>query len=240
MRKLHYTLTTILVTASLIAILGGAAAGLYYYITQVPEAPATAFQGKIPEISALLTASQDGVVYGVSTGRCAMSSVQLEPFNITLRLPEGSSWVLANKTALAVQGMVLSLPPAPSPGNTTSPPASGGVKAFFSSSTSSTYIMPLMRLASVTTEKELGATVHLITLSVPSIQQDFSAAGTFSIMRKTVGTESAEYARSVRMGGTAVLFVDGEQVAALQVQAGEKVKVVVVYDRIQLIKTNAG
>jgi hypothetical protein len=101
---------------------------------------------------------------------------------------------------------------------------------------STTYIIPLMRLVSVATERELGTTVHLVTLSVPSIQQGFSASGTFNMMRRTLGTDRAEYARDVKAGGTAELYVDGAQAASFQVQAGDKVKVVVLYSKIQLSK----
>jgi hypothetical protein len=95
-----------------------------------------------------------------------------------------------------------------------------------------------MRLVSVATEteRELGTTVHLVTLSVPSIQQGFSASGTFNMMRRTLGTDRAEYARDVKAGGTADLYVDGAQAAAFAVQAGDKVKVVVLYSKIQLVK----
>jgi hypothetical protein len=95
-----------------------------------------------------------------------------------------------------------------------------------------------MRLVSVATEteRELGTTVHLVTLSVPSIQQGFSASGTFNMMRRTLGTDLAEYARDVKAGGTAELYVDGAQAAAFAVQAGDKVKVVVLYSKIQLAK----
>ena len=157
-----------------------------------------------------------------------MSSVFLDPFNVTLALPEGPSSFPANKTALAVQGIVFSAPPAANYSQ------GGGVRIFSSGNT--TYIMPLMRLASVATERELGTTVHLVTLSVPSIQQGFSASGTFNMMRRTLGTDRAEYARDVKAGGTAELYVDGAQAAAFAVQAGDKVKVVVLYSKIQLSK----
>jgi len=230
---MHYALTTIIVAASFIAIVGGAAAGLYYYVGQVPEAPASALQGKVVEIGSFLSASQDGTVYGVSTGRCTMSSAQLEPFTLTLQLPEGPSYVPANKTALAVPGMVVSAPPA---GNFS---LSGGARVFGGTLNGSQamFIMPLMKMVSVTTERELGTTVHLITLSVPSIQQGFSASGTFNIMRRTTGTENAEYARDVEMSGSATLYVDGEPATAFSVQAGDKVKVMVLYNKVQLIRT---
>jgi len=230
---MHYALTTIIVAASFIAIVGGAAAGLYYYVGQVPEAPASALQEKVVEIGSFLSASQDGTVYGVSTGRCTMSSVRLDPFNITLTLPEGPSVFPANKTALAVPGMVVSAPPA---GNYSQ---GGGAKIFMDSSGNgnTAYIMPLMRMVSVTTERELGTTIHLVTLSVPSIQQGFSATGTFNVMRRTTGTESAEYARDVEMSGSATLYVDREPAAAFQVQAGDKVKIMVLYNKVQLIRT---
>jgi hypothetical protein len=224
---MHHALTTIIVAASVIAIVGGAAAGIYYYIAQLPEAPASALQGKAAEIGYFLSASQDGTVYGVPTGRCTMSSVFLDPFNVTLALPEGPSSFPANKTALAVQGIAFSAPPAANY-------SQGGARIFSSGNT--TYIMPLMRLVSVATERELGTTVHLVTLSVPSIQQGFSASGTFNMMRRTLGTDRAEYARDVKAGGTAELYVDGAQAASFQVQAGDKVKVVVLYSKIQLSK----
>jgi hypothetical protein len=161
-----------------------------------------------------------------------MSSVSLDPFNVTLALPEGPSSFPANKTALAVQGIAFSAPPSANYSQ------GGGARIFSSGNT--TYIMPLMRLASVATEteteRELGTTVHLITLSVPSIQQGFSASGTFNMMRRTLGTDRAEYARDVKAGGTADLYVDGAQAASFQVQAGDKVKVVVLYSKIQLAK----
>jgi len=227
---MHHALTTIIVAASVIAIVGGAAAGIYYYIAQLPEAPASALQGKAAEIGYFLSASQDGTVYGVPTGRCTMSSVFLDPFNVTLALPEGPSSFPANKTALAVQGIAFSAPPAANYSQ------GGGARIFSSGNT--TYIMPLMRLVSVATEteRELGTTVHLVTLSVPSIQQGFSASGTFNMMRRTLGTDLAEYARDVKAGGTAELYVDGAQAAAFAVQAGDKVKVVVLYSKIQLSK----
>jgi hypothetical protein len=225
---MHHALTTIIVAASVIAIVGGAAAGIYHYIAQLPEAPVSALQSKAAEIGYFLSASQDGTVYGVSTGRCTMSSVFLDPFNVTLALPEGPSSFPANKTALAVQGAVFSAPPAANYSQ------GGGARIFSSGST--TYIMPLMRLASVATERELGTTVHLVTLSVPSIQQGFSASGTFNMMRRTLGTDLAEYARDVKAGGTAELYVDGAQAASFQVQAGDKVKVLVLYSKIQLSK----
>jgi hypothetical protein len=225
---MHHALTTIIVAASVIAIVGGAAAGIYYYIAQLPEAPVSALQGKAAEIGYFLSASQDGTVYGVQTGRCTISSVSLDPFNVTLALPEGPSSFPANKTALAVQGVMFSAPPSANYSQ------GGGARIFSSGNT--TYIMPLMRLASVATERELGTTVHLITLSVPSIQQGFSASGTFNMMRRTLGTDRAEYARDVKAGGTAELYVDGAQAASFQVQAGDKVKVVVLYSKIQLAK----
>jgi hypothetical protein len=225
---MHHALTTIIVAASVIAIVGGAAAGIYHYIAQLPEAPVSALQGKAAEIGYFLSASQDGTVYGVPTGRCTMSSVSLDPFNVTLALPEGPSSFPANKTALAVQGVMFSAPPSANYSQV------GGARIFSSGNT--TYIMPLMRLVSVATERELGTTVHLVTLSVPSIQQGFSASGTFNVMRRTLGTDRAEYARDVKAGGTADLYVDGAQAASFAVQAGDKVKVVVLYNKIQLEK----
>jgi len=225
---MHHALTTIIVAASVIAIVGGAAAGIYHYIAQLPEAPVSALQGKAAEIGYFLSASQDGTVYGVPTGRGTISSVFLDPFNVTLALPEGPSSFPANKTALAVQGVIFSAPPSANYSQ------GGGARIFSSGST--TYIMPLMKLASVATERELGTTVYLVTLSVPLIQQGFSASGTFNMMRRTLGTDLAEYARDVKAGGTAELYVDGAQATAFAVQAGDKVKVVVLYSKIQLSK----
>jgi len=195
---------------------------------EVPEAPSSALQGKAVEIGAFLSASQDGTVYGISTGRCTMQAAALEPFNVTLSLPEGSSSFGAGKTVLAVPGMVVSTPPMANFSQ------EGGARVFSSGNT--TYIMPLMRMVSVTTERDLNTTVHLITLSVPSIQQGFSATGTFNIMRRTIGTEAAEHARNVERSGTATLYVDGAQALQFQVQAGEKVRIVVLYRMVQLTK----
>jgi hypothetical protein len=149
---MHHALTTIIVAASVIAIVGGAAAGIYHYIAQLPEAPVSALQGKAAEIGYFLSASQDGTVHGVPTGRCTMSSVSLDPFNVTLALPEGPSSFPANKTALAVQGIAFSAPPSANYSQ------GGGARIFSSGNT--TYIMLLMRLVSVATETEREGAGH--------------------------------------------------------------------------------
>ncbi|MGC8937193.1 MAG: hypothetical protein ACP5KV_07545 [Candidatus Methanomethylicaceae archaeon] len=223
---MHYALTAIIVATALIAIAVGATTGLYHFIAQLPEAPASGLQGKLAEIGALL--SSGGTVYGVPTGKYSMVSVRLDPFNLTLQLPEGPSSISANKTALAVQGMVLSAPPAANFSQ------GGGARIFTSGNT--TYIMPLMKLVSVTTEQELGTSVHLVTLSVPVIQEGFSAAGTFNIMGRTAGTESEKFERDVGLGGTAVLYVDGEPATTFSVKAGDKVRIVVIYNKILLAR----
>lgn len=239
---MHEPISRIVIAAAVLAALSFLAIGCYTRVAEIPSATEGALFEKACEIGIAAYRNEGATVFGVSTGRLVMTTAEVDPVNLTLRLPGGDQYLLLRRHAICVKGGALAVPPSENFSVSTPENApyeagvgvrlvngeEGGAKALF--------IMPVPVIGYSCSVGDLGVKVHSFTIALASLEGGLSASGTFDLLLLKNASHQRHYARFAAVPGEAEVWVNGEKAIGCHVGAGEKVVVDVIVRAFDAIR----